>query len=191
MLFTDELRLAIDTAARVHSGQQRKDQYKTPVISHPYGVAMILAQHKDISQDTIIAGLLHDVLEDVDPAVYSAANILSDFGEDVLEIVRQVSDDANIKDWQLRKQAYLRVLQTARPEVLMVSAADMTHNLSSFIDSYRLDPQVFSKRFSGNPEQQLWFYGERAGLIHQRLEHPIADGALEAYSLFKEAMGGK
>lgn len=188
MRFTDQIRRAIDTAARVHNGQKRKDQYGTPVISHPYGVAMILAQYDDISEDTIIAGLLHDVIEDVDPDVYSADDIRTNFGDDVLEIVQQVSDDAHIKDWQLRKQAYLRVLETARPGALMVSAADMTHNLSSFVDSYKLDPEMFSKRFAGTPQQQLWFYGERAGLIHQRLEHPIAEAALEAYSRFEEAL---
>lgn len=191
MLFTDQIRLAIDTAARLHNGQQRKDQLSTPVISHPYGVAMILAQYPDISEDTIIAGLLHDVIEDVDSAVYNQDQMKREFGPDVLEIVQQVSDDVLIKDWQLRKQAYLRVLETARPEALMVSAADMTHNLSSFIDSYRQSSKMFAKRFTGTAEQQLWFYGERAGLIHQRLEHPISEVALDAYGRFEEVLGNK
>lgn len=188
MIFTDQIRLAIDTAARVYYGQTRKDQHKTPVISHPYGVAMILAQFPDISEDTVIAGLLHDVIEDVDPTVYSQDDMVRDFGPDVLEIVQQVSDDSHIKDWQLRKQAYLRVLETAREEALMVSAADMTHNLASFVDNYKQNPEAFQKRFTGSPQQQLWFYCERAGLIHQRLEHPIAEGALDAYSRFEETL---
>lgn len=189
MLFTDQIRLAIDTAARLHNGQRRKDQYGTPVISHPFGVAMILAQYPDISEDTIIAGLLHDVIEDV--PTYSQDQMAQDFGPNVLEIVRQVSDDIRIKDWQLRKQAYLRVLETAREEALMVSAADMTHNLSSFIDSYKISPENFSRRFTGTAEQQIWFYGERAGLIHQRLEHPISEAALDAFSRFEEVLSSK
>lgn len=189
MLFTDQIRFAIDTAARLHNGQQRKDQFKTPVISHPYGVAMILAQYPDISEDTIIGGLLHDVLEDVPE--YSKDQLYQDFGSDVLEIVQQVSDDAHIIDWQLRKQAYLRVLETARPEALMVSAADMTHNLSSFVDSYRHSPEEFGKKFTGTAKQQLWFYGERAGLIHHRLEHPISEAALEACGRFEEILASK
>lgn len=188
MLFTDQIRLAIDTAARLHDGQRRRDAAGTPAISHPYGVAMILVQHPDVSEDTIIAGLLHDVLEDVDSVKYGADQMKQDFGSDVVEIVQQVSDDTRIKDWQLRKQAYLRELETARSEALMVSAADMTHNLASFVDSYKLSPDMFSKRFTGTPEQQLWFYGERAGLIHQRLEHPLADGALDAFGHFEEVL---
>lgn len=188
MIFTDQVRLAIDTAARLHFGQERKDQHKTPVISHPYGVAMILAQYSDISEEAIIAGLLHDVIEDVDSSKYSQDQLAQDFGPDVLEIVQQVSDDTRIKDWQLRKSAYLRVIQTARPEALQVSAADMTHNLASFIESYKQSPEAFSKRFTGTPDQQVWFYGERAGLIHQRLEHPIAEGALEAFSHFEQVL---
>lgn len=191
MLFTDQIRLAIDTATRLHQGQVRKDKFKTPAISHPYGVAMILAQYPDVSEETIIAGLLHDVIEDVDHLIYSAADLSSDFGTDVLEMVQQVSDDRHIKDWQLRKQAYLRVLETARSESLMVSAADMIHNLLSFIDSYKLNPSTFAKRFSGTPEQMIWFYGERAGLIHQRLEHSIADATLDAFSRFEEILNTK
>ncbi len=188
MQFTDQIRFAIDTAARLHVGQRRKDQHGTPAISHPFGVAMVLAQYPNVSEDTIIAGLLHDVLEDVDARTYGAEQMTQDFGADVLEIVQQVSDDARIKDWQLRKQAYLRVLETARQEALMVSAADMTHNLASFVDSYKLSPEMFSKRFTGTPDQQIWFYGERAGLIHQRLEHPISEGALNAFSRFEEVL---
>lgn len=188
MLFTDQIRLAIDTAARLHNGQFRKDKDATPVISHPFGVALILAQYPDVTEDTIIGGLLHDVIEDVDRHAYSQDQMKQDFGPDVLEIVQQVSDDPHIKDWQLRKQAYLRVLETARPEALMVSAADMTHNLASFIDSYKLGAREFGKKFTGTPEQQLWFYGERAGLIHQRLEHPISEAALDAFSRFEETL---
>lgn len=191
MIFTDQVRLAIDTAARLHDGQQRKDQLATPAISHPFGVAMILAQYPDISEDTIIAGLLHDVIEDVDAVNYSPDQMSQDFGSDVLEIVKQVSDDPHIKDWQLRKSAYLRVLETAREEALMVSAADMTHNLSSFVDSYTISPENFAKRFTGTADQQIWFYGERAGLIHQRLEHPISEAALDAFSRFEEVLSSK
>lgn len=188
MLFTDQIRLAIDTAARLHQGQQRKDEQGTPVISHPFGVALILAQYPDITEDTIIGGLLHDVIEDIDPTTYSRQDMERDFGSDVVQIVQQVSDDPHIKDWQLRKQAYLRVLETARPEALMVSAADMTHNLASFVDNYKISPENFAKRFTGSAEQQIWFYGERAGLIHQRLEHPIAEGALLAFERFEEVL---
>jgi (p)ppGpp synthase/HD superfamily hydrolase len=191
VLFTDQIRRAIDVAARLHDGQQRKDKDATPVISHPFGVALILAQYPDVSEDTIIGGLLHDVIEDVARSNYSLDQMRQDFGPDVLQIVQQVSDDPHIKDWQLRKQAYLRVLETARPEALMVSAADMTHNLASFVDSYQQSPAMFGKRFTGTPEQQLWFYGERAGLIHQRLEHPIAEGALDAFSRFEEVLSTK
>jgi hypothetical protein len=82
----------------------------------------------------------------------------------------------------------LRVLETARPEALMVSAADMTHNLASFVDSYKISPENFGRRFTGTPDQQLWFYGERAGLIHQRLEHPISEAALDAFSRFEDVL---
>lgn len=188
MIFTDRIRHAIDVAARAHYGQERRDPEKTPAISHPFGVAMILAQYPDTTEDTIIGGLLHDVIEDVDANIFSPQDIKVNFGPNVLEIVQQVSDDTSIRDWEKRKIAYLEVLGRARFEALMVSAADMTHNLSSFIDSFQRDPDGFSRRFTGTPELQVWFYGERAGLIHKRLNHPIAELALETYSRFENAL---
>jgi (p)ppGpp synthase/HD superfamily hydrolase len=49
-------------AEQAHRGQVRKGT-EVPYITHPVGVSALLAQH-GCSEDAVIAGLLHDVLED-------------------------------------------------------------------------------------------------------------------------------
>lgn len=58
----NRLDIAIEFAAKAHQNQKRKGT-DIPYISHPFGVAMILHNAK-CKEDIIIAGLLHDTLED-------------------------------------------------------------------------------------------------------------------------------
>jgi (p)ppGpp synthase/HD superfamily hydrolase len=51
-------------ACRLHLNQVRKADEGLPYISHPFSVAWILSSYTD-DEDTIKAGLLHDILEDV------------------------------------------------------------------------------------------------------------------------------
>ena len=58
---TKKIKLAIDFANQAHEGQFRKSG--EPFITHPINVGLILVSLK-MDADTIIAGLLHDVVED-------------------------------------------------------------------------------------------------------------------------------
>ena len=54
---------AINTASWAHAGQLRKGT-DIPYASHVYGVMHLVAQQPGAEEDTVIAALLHDVLED-------------------------------------------------------------------------------------------------------------------------------
>src|SRR5690606_1374672 len=75
------LQLAFEFSQKAHKGQMRKSG--EPYISHPIAVADILA---GIGMDatTIIAALLHDVVEDTD---VSLEEIKERFGEEVARLV--------------------------------------------------------------------------------------------------------
>ncbi|MEB4860669.1 HD domain-containing protein [Priestia megaterium] len=60
--FTERFISAIELAAVAHQNQIRKGNQK-PYIVHPYTVGMLLLE-ANCSEDTIIAGILHDVVED-------------------------------------------------------------------------------------------------------------------------------
>lgn len=135
--YTLHLDNAMRKAAWAHdqAGQYRKGT-DIPYIIHPVGTMMIAGNVTD-DEDTLIACLLHDVLEDVDSSVYNEADMREDFGDRVVAIVKDVTKDGTKGDWRERAQAYLEHLErSASDEAVIVSAADKTHNLLSILCDY-------------------------------------------------------
>ncbi len=113
--------------------ERHKDQFRKsgePYIVHPVNVAKILA---DLNMDstTVVAGLLHDVLEDTD-TTYEELETL--FGKDVADIVEGVTKIGkikfkNIKEAQAENFRKL-ILATAKDiRVVIVKLADRLHNM--------------------------------------------------------------
>jgi (p)ppGpp synthase/HD superfamily hydrolase len=145
---TERLHRAIDLAARAHDGQRRKDvDLALPYVSHVYGVAMLLAVH-GFPEDVIIAGLLHDVLED---APQFAAEVAA-FGPDVLRWVRTVTDPKKHDEqghdvpWDERKGVYIEQIRRGEPEAMAVACADKIMNMeSSLMSAERGQGLLFSR----------------------------------------------
>lgn len=119
---------AYDVAYELHSGQMRKSG--EPYIIHPIAVTTILAQ-LGMDEETLVAGLLHDVVEDTD---YTRTELIDDFGEDVALLVDGVTKLGNIKfDSQEEAQAenlrkmFLAMAKDIR--VLIIKLADRLHNM--------------------------------------------------------------
>ena len=162
---------ALAVAARCHAGQTRKDN-PTPYIAHPVAVAMIVSDFTE-DQDVVVAALLHDVLEDVPPSVYSAADMTAEFGERVTEMVRGVSEEKTAGEetppWRVRKEGYLAQLAEDSQECLLISAADKIHNLRSMVAAHgKLGADMWGI-FNAGPDEKLWFYGAIADTVAERL----------------------
>lgn len=85
---------ALEFAAQKHQGQKRKGTMGIPYINHPVEVTTMLTREMgDIDEKLIISSLLHDVLEDTDT---SPEELSARFGNHVLEIVEEVSDDMSL-----------------------------------------------------------------------------------------------
>lgn len=80
-----ELELAIDFATHAHYGQKRKSG--EPYITHPLAVAGILIDWA-MDIDTILAGVLHDTIEDTDATLDEIESL---FGHDVAFLVDGVT----------------------------------------------------------------------------------------------------
>ena len=126
---------AFQVADKAHEGQVRKSG--EPYIIHPLNVAIILAD-LEMDKETIIAGLLHDVIEDT---IMTEADLVKEFGEDVALLVDGVtklekiplSSEIDQSDAKLEMQAenlrkmFLAMAKDIR--VILIKLADRLHNM--------------------------------------------------------------
>lgn len=167
MIYSQQVQQAVTVAARAHAGQMRKGK-DVPYVVHPFSVMLVAAQVTD-DEDTLAACLLHDVLEDVAPEIYSEQDMRRDFGDHVTEIVKTVSKDDSIDDWRPRNEAYLdSIRNTELQEALVVCAADKIHNLSDTLADYHTVGDQLWERFHAGREDQLWWYGAVLTVMRRR-----------------------
>lgn len=168
--YTERLDSALRKTAWAHekTGQHRKGT-DIPYIIHPVGVMMIASNITD-DEDVLIACLLHDVLEDVDSGIYDENQMRQDFGNRVVQIVKDVSKDDSIPDWHERSRAYLHHLEfEASDEAVVVSTSDKIHNLISILIDYKACGEGLWDRFSTkNSADQLWWYESILAVIEKR-----------------------
>ncbi|OKX84311.1 HD domain-containing protein [Corynebacterium glutamicum] len=156
-LLSPRLRCAINAAARAHRDQVRKGS-GIPYVSHVYAVMFLLSQVTD-DEDILIAGLLHDTLEDV-PEKYTAVQMEADFGLRVRHLVEDLTKIEH-PSWQVRADAYIEHLEFhAAEEAVLISTADKLHNLMSIMDDLEEIGEGLWERFNAEKEKQLWWYAE-------------------------------
>lgn len=119
---------AYGVAKRAHEGQMRRSG--EPYITHPVAAALILA-HMRLDHQTIMATLLHDVVEDT---TISQEELIHHFGEEVAALVDGVTKLTKIK-FESRAEAQaenfrkmiLAMVKDIR--VIIVKLADRFHNM--------------------------------------------------------------
>jgi RelA/SpoT family (p)ppGpp synthetase len=124
----ERVQQAYEFSAEAHRGQKRKSG--EPYISHPVAAANILAD-LHVDAETIIAAILHDVIEDT-PTVKE--QIASQFGPAVAELVDGVTklDQIQFKSREEAQAESFRkmILAMVRDiRVILVKLADRTHNM--------------------------------------------------------------
>ncbi len=124
----DLLKQAYIVAREAHDGQMRSSG--EPYITHPVAVALNLAK-MHLDHETLMAALLHDVIEDTDTTKDQLAEL---FGHTVAELVEGVSKLDKLKfDNKEEMQAenfrkmVLAMVQDIR--VILIKLADRTHNM--------------------------------------------------------------
>jgi len=107
------------------------DAYRTRLrragrgIEHPIEVARLLAEDGQ-SAKVVVAGVLHDVLEDTNTATRELEDV---FGAGVARLVTALSQDQSIKNYQERKEALRQQIIDAGRDAALVSLADKTAKL--------------------------------------------------------------
>lgn len=148
-----EIEKAIIFAARAHHDQLRK-RGDIPYITHPFAVAFILQKH-GCSRDVVIAGLLHDTVEDTPVTL---EDIEREFGSKVAALVRGCSEPDRSASWEIRKQHTIDYVRTAPFDIKLVVCADKLHNVSCVLREYREIGDRVWERFRRGYDQQKWYY---------------------------------
>ncbi|WP_245588552.1 RelA/SpoT family protein [Deinococcus pimensis] len=126
----ERVQRAYELAERAHRGVARKSG--EPYITHPVAVAQILA---DLNMDTdaVIAGLLHDTVEDTD---VTFEEVERGFGPEVRRIVEgetKVSKltkmSASLQDEQAENLRQMLIAMTGDIRIIIVKLADRLHNM--------------------------------------------------------------
>ncbi len=176
-------------AVTAHAGQTRKGT-SVHYASHLLGVAALVIEHAGTTEQ-VIAGLLHDVVEDRggEPRLAEVRRV---FGDEVATLVDAVSDAASADGeekapWRLRKEQYLAhlaELAAHRSPAVLVSACDRLHNLTAIgddLDDPAVGTEVFS-RFNAKLDDVVWnhrtvvevFLGAPDALVPPRLKGQLA-----------------
>ncbi len=153
---------AIVFATQAHVTKVRKG-LDVPYIMHPFAVAMILAR-AGFDEDIIIAGLLHDTVED---AGVSIAELRQYFGEAVADIVAGCSEPDKSLPWEERKRHTLDALRTAPLAVRAVTCADKLHNLRCLRVAHATRGEEVWKYFKRGRAEQTWLFQNLAARLVQ------------------------
>ena len=183
MAYSFTIEQAIRAASVLHKDQVRKGSVPYPYITHLFAVALIVSDYTD-DEDTIVASLLHDVLEDSD---YTETELTSDFGGTVRDIVVSITEPPLVStdraDVATQKKTYMKQLKSASERALIIVAADKIHNMRSQVEEYYDNLSGFYADFGSAIEDRLLFYHEVSNVLNRKLKNAILS---EFNSVFTE-----
>ena len=148
-------------------------------LAHPANVAIILARY-GCEQVTVVAGILHHVLEEAAPASRPVLErkIADKFGPVALAIAKDALEpkyDARgaERSWQACKQEYLAQLAAAEPRALDICVADELHACGSTITALRrLGVEYLRTLSRAGSAQTIWWYRSMLEILDARADWP-------------------
>ena len=135
----DRVEAAYQLAAKAHATQFRKSGI--PYITHPISVARTALVELNLGTNSIMAALLHDVVEDTD---YTIEDIRDAFGDDVAFLV-DVLTKKDSGEYKVSKQIdnFKQMLDSINYDIraLLIKLSDRLHNMRT-LGSMRTDKQM-------------------------------------------------
>jgi len=157
MNYTSKIQKAIKFATKTHDLYQKQMRKGKNIayITHPLTVGIILAL-VDSPEEVIVAGILHDTIEDSIAAKKVTVEMLTErFGSQVADLVLSVTEADKSLSWDERKQAALEHMKNYSQESLLIKSADIISNMSETLDDYlRYGEEVFA-RFNAPKEKVI------------------------------------
>jgi (p)ppGpp synthase/HD superfamily hydrolase len=188
--YSDLVNHAFAYASLHPPGKMRKGT-RVPYITHPANLAVILARY-GCDEETIAAGILHDVVEDCEEPGHTRTGHLQKieekFGADVRSAVETVTHQETDEDGRKlgraeRDAGYLASLGEGDERALWVCAADKLHNSRAILSDLDRteDSAAFWARFSIGPEESIrWYRRVLERLRELGFDAPIVSELAEA-----------
>jgi (p)ppGpp synthase/HD superfamily hydrolase len=146
-----------------HFDNHRKDS-RVPYIVHPMDVASVLMKN-NASEDVIIAGLLHDVVEDTE---IELDELYEKFGEKIASLVDGISEpekyrkiksrDKRKANWKERKIHTIDNIRTADYDLKLLTCADKLSNIRDMINDYNEIGDKLYYKLNSTKEDNKWYY---------------------------------
>ena len=178
MKYTLKIQKAIKFAAKTHQvyqNQKRKGK-EIPYITHPLTVGLILSL-AGASEDVIVAGILHDTIEDSPQHKKVSKEFLGErFGAHVADLVDSVTEQDKSLSYHERKSQALEHIHTFSPDSVLLKSADVLSNTSEIIDDYAREGEAVFERFSASRETTLSHYTKViTALLERWKDNPLAE----------------
>ena len=185
----DIVRKAFEFANSAHNGVRRRSG--EPYILHPIAVAKIVVSNIGLGYKSIVAALLHDVVEDTD---YTVDDIKSLFGEKVATLVDGLTKIKTVLDNEdkaeqksMQAENFKRILLTLNNDVrvVLIKLADRLHNCRTieFMPEHKRDKILSETMFVFIPlAHRLGLYGVKSEMedIWLRYKEPDAFNSITA-----------
>ncbi len=157
MIYTDRMEDAIHFSIEVHEEHQKQKRKgkDIPYITHPLTVGLILAR-AGADEDVVIAGILHDTIEDSVPHHKVTKEMLAErFGERVADLVFHVTEKTRTLSWHERKAAALAEIASFPPDALFVKSADLLSNHTELLRDHARDGDDTFHRFHTSKDAMM------------------------------------
>lgn len=137
--------------AFVQEAYRDRSSEEQDAVEHPIAVARLLREDGQ-SSELVLAGLLHDLLEDTE---VTAAELREHFGPGVVELVEALTQDPSIDDYRERKAALRDQIVAGGRDVATIALADKTAKLQAEqerpkerkLDHYRATLEQIEERY--------------------------------------------
>lgn len=143
-----------------------------PYVTHLFAVSALVGEFGG-DEEQMAAGLLHDLLEDIEGS--SVEDLEQRFGARVARLVLACSDTTvrPKPPWQERKDRHLAHLREQSAEVRLVVAADKLHNATCLVYEIQQMGDAAFDCFNAPKERVLWYYRAAVSALAEGWEHPI------------------
>ena len=185
----DAIQKAFEFANEAHKGVRRRSG--EPYILHPIAVAKIVVSNIGLGCKSIIAALLHDVVEDTDYTVDDLRNLFGDkvatLVEGLTKIKTVLDNEDKAKQKSMQAENFKRILLTLNDDVrvVLIKLADRLHNCRTieFMPEHKRDKILSETMFVFIPlAHRLGLYGVKSEMedIWLRYKEPEAFNEISA-----------